>query len=271
MTPAVRIGINAEPTALAATIAAFPGMASCRVFAPPGAGLPPWTNVAITTLTRHGITPWISVKDWVGDKALTAWLTAMPANISDIWLTYHHEPEGDLPASDYRRNWIAFARTVRSHRNASRIKLIPIHSLYPARHKATDTYTSDDTQWVGVFQRWSPVDKRRYVGDYMGWDCYLEANSTGYESPATLFRIPIAAAAYYGVPLVIPELGALRVETDKTGTGRAAWITGCLNHLAANNTVAVNWWHATGTNGANYRLTDKPSAHAWQAGIASHR
>lgn len=267
----MHLGLNAEPTALSATIAAFPDMVSARVFAPPGAGIPAWTHPTVTLLTRAGVIPWISFKDWVGESAIRGWLDAMPATVTACWATYHHEPEGDLLSGEFRQHWREFHQIVRAHRNSSKIKLVPIHTLYPARHKVGDRWNTDWTKWTGVFQQWAPLDtKGRYVGDWMGWDCYLETTASVYEDPRSFFRIPVAAAAYYGVPLAIPELGALRISTDPYGTGRAAWITGCLGYLRAQGATAVNWWHATGSKGHNYRLTDKPSATAWRNAMTVH-
>jgi hypothetical protein len=101
----------------------------------------------------------------------------------------------------------------------------------------------------------------------MGWDCYLETSATSYESPESFFRIPVGAAYTMGVPLVIPELGALRLATDFTGTGRAGWMTDCLAHLRQQGALAVNWWQATGTGGQDYRLTDPASKLTWQAAV----
>lgn len=269
----MRVGINATPVDIPATLLSFPAPASCRVFGGIGAGIPSWTGAAIMLLRKARVTPWVSFKDWPDDataaRAVTAWLSAMPADVPEVWLTYHHEPEGDLPSGLYRHNWTVFAQTVRAHPNAGRVRLVPIHTWYPARYKVGDRYSPDWTAWTGVWQQWAPTDaKGAYLGDYMGWDCYLPVNAPSYEPPARFFRNPVGAAWQAGVPLAVPELGALRLAADQTGTGRAGWITDCVGYLRSVGAVAVNWWHATGTSGADYRLTDAPSAHAWRAAIA---
>ncbi len=268
----MRIGINATPAELAATLAAFPGVATCRVFGAVNKGIPAWSGSAMSTLIKAGVIPWPSFKDWPADgfaiTAVKTWLTAMPPTVSEVWLTYHHEPEGDLQPREFRRRWAVLAKAVRAHPNANRVKLIPIHTLYPSRHKMWDRYTVDWTQWAGVWQQWAPTDSAgNYLGDAMGWDCYLETTATDYEDPARFFCHPIGAAHSVGVPLVVPELGAVRVPTDSTGTARAAWITECVDHLTSYGATAVNWWHATGTNGRDYRLDDEPSKAAWREAI----
>lgn len=268
----MRIGINASPDELTTTLNTFPGTATCRVFGGPGKGIPSWGGTAITQLAAHGVIPWVSFKDWTSDTAATAavngWLTKIPGDIGEVWLTYHHEPEGDLNPGEYRRRWATLARTVRAHKSSNRVKLVPIHTLYPSRHKIWDRYRTDWTQWTGIWQQWAPTTASgAYVGDYMGWDCYQEITAAGYEDPGVFFRHPIGAAHTVGVPLVIPELGAVRTADDPTGLGRAGWINDCLRHLAGYDVQAVNWWQSTGTNGRDYRLDDAGTV-AWSNAIA---
>ena len=224
-------------------------------------------------LRKAHITAWVSFKDWTTDAvasaAVNTWLEAIAPDVPEVWLTYHHEPEGDLASREYRRRWILLAKIVRGHRSGNRVKLVPIHTLYPARHKASDRFNPDWTQWAGIWQQWAPIDTTgRYVGDYMGWDCYLETTAKSYEPPESFFRIPIGAAYTLGVPLVIPELGALRLPTDPSGVGREIWMAACLAHLRAHHVGAVCWWHATGSAGQDYRLSDSASRLAWSEAVA---
>jgi hypothetical protein len=272
----VRIGLTAAGNELAAALQQFPSIATCRVFGPPGSGIPAWTQPAMTMLRHTGVTPWVSFKDWASDgtaaTALKRWLTDMPGDVPSVYLTYHHEPQGNLDPRDYRRRWNMLANTVRTHRNSDRVVLVPIDVLYPSRRKIWDRYSSDWTKWVGIWQQWAPTDSAgRYVGDLMGWDCYLETTATRYESPESFFRVPIGAAHTMGVPLAIPELGAIRTPSDLTGAGRAEWISSCLTYLAQHDTKIVSWWHATGSAGHNYRLDDAPSAKTWRDAVIRSR
>ncbi len=273
----LRIGITASPAELPAALAAFPGIATCRVFGPPGSGIPSWTrNQAMIALRKAHITAWVSFKDWPSDtgavSAVSAWLDTLPADVPEVWLSYHHEPEGDLASYEYRRRWVILAAAVRGHRHGARVRLVPIHTLYPSRRKVGDRYSTDWTKWVGAWQQWVPLDgKGRFVGDAMGWDCYQTVDSTGYEDPEDFFRIPVGAAYITGVPLAIPELGALRTASDTSGQGRAEWIRACLAHLIRHQAVAVNWWHGTGSAGHDYRLSDRPSTAAWREAVTAAR
>lgn len=267
-------GVNAAPADIPATLAAYPGMTSCRVFAGPGEGIPAWTDPAMAALRKAGVTAWPSFKDWPSDaRALpmvNTWLDTLPSDVAQVWLTYHHEPEGDLDADLYRARWIRLGRAVRAHRFRDRVRLVPIHTLYPARHKIGDQFSPYATAWVaGDWHRWSPTDQGRYVGDYMGWDCYLESTARAYEPPHTFLAIPTGSAMCLGVPLVVPELGALRLAGDESGTGRAEWIDACLAHLRRHGAVTVNWWNALGSAGQDYRLTDAPSAAAWRRAVGA--
>lgn len=273
---ALRVGLNIDPTQIPTTLPQYPGLYSCRVFGPGGRGIPGWSTPVLTALRVAKVVPWVSFKDWPGDApaiaAVKVWCDTLPPDVSTAILTYHHEPEGDILPADYRARWVKVAATVRAHRNASKIKLVPIHTLYPSRHKLFDRYSPDWTKWTGVWQQWAPTDPAgRYVGDWMGWDCYQEITATAYEDPQTFFRVPAGAAYQLGVPLAIPELGAVPIAGDTNGTGRANWIASCLTQLRGMEAVAVNWWQSTGTNGLDYRLNDAASSSAWRTGISQNR
>lgn len=263
--------MNAAPAELAATLRDFPDIASCRVFAPAGSGMPSWTRGPVAVLRAAGVMPWPSFKDWPSDYAastmVTAWLDAMPADVPCVWLTYHHEPECDgVSADEYRRRWLVLAKIARAHRFSPRVRLVPILSLYPAVHRAGDAYRRSWTAWEGVWQQWLATG----AADMLGWDCYVDAASWAYPEPETFFRVPVGSAHAAGVPLVVPELGAVRVAGD-AGTGRAAWLSGALSYLARAGALAVNYWQATGTNGLDYRLHDTAGATAWRTGITAAR
>ena len=268
----LRIGVTANNKELPAALAAFPGSASCRVFGGPGKGIPSWTSAPMSTLRKAGVLAWPSFKDWATDPEtvtkINTWLDTLPDDVPETWLTYHHEPEGDFASKEYRRRWVILAKTVRAHRNASRVKLVPIHLWWPSRYKMWDRYHTDWTQWIGIWQQWAPTrSDGSYLGDYMGWDCYLPVNSTVYEPPEVFFRTPIGAAHTMGVPLVIPELGAINGPGDAAGTRRAQWIADCIAYLRQQNVLAVNWWQATGTAGHDYRL-DPAGSRVWKDATA---
>lgn len=265
----MRVGLTTDPANVAAALRAYPGMVMCRVFGAIGKGIPAWTNPAVQALTAANKIPWVSFKDWASDaaalSAVNSWADKMPATLAEVWLTYHHEPEGDIDPREFRRRWVKLAATVKAHRNRPRIKIVPIHTLYPSRHKIGDRFNVDQSTWVGTWQWWAPTDATgAYVGDYMGWDCYLETNATVYEAPERFFRIPVGAATAAGVPLVVPELGAVPLSGDSTGTGRARWITDCLTVLRLLDCQAVLWWNTVGSAGQDYTLRDSTGTAVWR-------
>lgn len=265
----MRIGLTTGSKNLPDALAAYPSMQMCRVFGAAERGIPDWDGLSLTLLREARVTPWVSFKDWKSDStakaAINKWLDAMPPVFNEVWLTYHHEPEGDIISREFRRRWVLLGSWVRLHKFAERIRLVPVHTLYPSRHKIGDNYSTDWTQWIGVWQQWVPLDPRgRYVGDYMGWDCYLETTAAVYEAPESFFRVPVGACHQIGARLVVPELGALRVATDSMGTGRARWMTDCLLYLRHVQCQAVNWWNTIGSAGQDYKLTDAPSASVWR-------
>lgn len=271
----LRVGLNVDSTELKAALTSFPNMASSRVFGGPGKGIPSWTSAIVATLRKAGVVPHFSFKDWTDDATATAmviaWLDAMPADVLLAILTWHHEPEGDeMDSYEYRRRYVLLAKIIAEHKNGKRIRLRPIHTWYPSMFKIGDKYNTDWTKWVGVWQQWVPLDaKGKYVGDAIGFDCYVPVTAKAYPLPIDFFRIPVAAAHALNVPLAIPEFGSLRIPSDTTGTGRAKFIMDSFHYLTSVNAVQVNWWNTTGKGGYNYRLDDKPSAAAWNKIIAA--
>jgi hypothetical protein len=269
--PPISVGVNVSAEDLTGALDTFPRMRFCRVFGPPGAGIPSWRSPVVSQLLAAGVTPWFSFKDWTSDAAALAafntWLDACPAGVSEAYLTYRHEPMGDadIDADTFRDRWVRLAGACDAHRYGHKIRLVPIFHLYPVRHKCSDRYSRTSAEWVGDWVRWWPTMRDGGpAGDMMGWDCYQELSATRYEDPASFLRVPVGAAYAAGVPLVIPELGAVRVAGDATGEGRAAWISGCVAHLRAEAAVGVAWWHGQGASNADYRLGDAPSIAAWR-------
>lgn len=256
--PAMLVGVNAGPVgsesggqAITNHAKLFPGMAITRVFASVGKGIPSWTGTTMSAVPA-GMIPHVSFKDW-DPAAILTWLDAMPADRAEVWLTYNHEPEGDLDPALFRQRWVTLADLVSKHRNRPRVRAVPILTLYWARHK-------------GDWRTWWPG-----VGDAIGWDSYNEVAPDRYEDPATFLDIPISSAAEVGLPLVVPELGAVKTTGDSNGAGRAAWITAVTDRLRSAGCRQVSWWCANGTNGLSYHLDQDPAGlAAWRSVIAKH-
>jgi hypothetical protein len=261
--PPMLVGMSVPAGQVAAHAAQFKGMKGPgRVFRAPGKGLPPWAAVLAECLP--GAVPAVSFKDMPAPAVLVAWLDDMPEDLPLVLISYHHEPEGDagLTPAQYAADWHTVQAIVEAHPNRKRIMTVPILTLYWARHK-------------GNWRTWWPG-----VGDAIGWDCYPEVNTTGYEAPATFFAIPVAAARELGLDVVITELGApLATGTDgnldpASSPRRAAWMTRCVDYLdrlpvdvsPIVRCFSVSWWCNTGQGGKTMHIDAyAPEAAAWQA------
>jgi hypothetical protein len=250
--PPMLVGLNIAPPEYGQHAHAFPGVGVARVFGAPGKGVPAWTSAAMMGLPAGAI-PHVSFKDWPSMPAsmLLPWLDAIPAD-RRVWLTYHHEPEGDMDPGLYRSRWAQLREIADGHHARPRVTLVSIQTLYPARRKALGAWRD----W------WAPA------ADVMGWDCYSETTFDCYEPAPSLLGLPAAAAAEAGVRWMVPELGAVRATWDTDGRARAAWIAECVAYLRAHGCEAVSWWCAAGSNGKSYHLDDPASAAAWRDVIA---
>lgn len=245
---AMLVGVDNPATASTASV--FPRMAVTRIFAGPGAGIPSWTAPQVKTCVQLGIVPHLSFKDTPTPALVTPWLDAIPPGVR-VWLTYHHEPEGDLPAATYVADWITLAQIVKAHPNAAQVTLVGILGYYAQTHGKGPWRT----WWAGVEQ-------------VMGWDCYVTVGSVAYPPPATFFAPVLAAAQGAGVPWMVPELGSPILAGDTGGQKYAAWLTSCVTYLRGAGCRAVSVWDAKGTNGIDYSLSGAPLA-AWQKAVAT--
>jgi hypothetical protein len=220
----------------------FPKMAYTRVFASPGGGIPSVAKIPLT------VKPHASFKDVPTPALVNPWLAALTR---PVFLTYHHEPEGDISPTAYKAGWTALAQLVKAHPNGHFVTLVEIFTQYAQVHKKS-------TQWgiASCASLWSGK------AEAMGWDCYLEHAATAFVPPATFFSGLLAAAKAANVPFMVPELDSIPMASDHDGSVQAAWLTSCAAYLKANGAIAVSVWDNVA--GGNYVKTAKPLA-AWQA------
>lgn len=252
------VGLNVQSQDYPSHFTTFPNAAVCRVFAGPGSGLPAWAGDKISVLPPS-IIPHVSFKDWSDDCAnVLKWLDQMPAHPvpAEVWLTYHHEPESDTSVftpSEYRRRWKLLDAAVRSHRNGGRIRLVPIQTLQWTVNTAAGKGGGDPFLW------WAGIN-----APYVGMDLYVDSWASAYPDPAKFIAPLVTLAAGVGRPLVVPELGVIRLKGDDAGTKRAAWIRAVSVALRESGCAAVSWWCAPGTGDRDFHLSDKPSMQAWR-------
>lgn len=253
------VGVNCQPTDYPQHFDQLPKARICRVFAGPGQGLPDWSGSVLPTLPGHVIAH-VSFKDWRDDcRDLVAWMDAMPAParqlgglpVRPVWLTYHHEPEGDMTPGEYRRRWQIMAAALDGHPKRAWVALVPIQTLQ---------WTVNPLKGGGdPFTWWAGV------GDYAAMDCYVDSWAATYPA-ARAFLAPLARLARgVGRQPVVPELGSVRLAGDADGTRRARWITEVAAALRAIGCAQMSWWCAPGSNGHDFHLSDAASMAAWRA------
>ena len=228
----------------------LPGARYVRVYNGPGKGLTQsaWGTGAMSALPA-GATAHVSFKDTPNTALLKPWFDAIPSSVARVYLTVHHEPEGDLPIAQYQTDWAALRAFRDAHANKRKVVLVEILTMYAEEHGKGPT-----TAW------WSGH------ADAVAWDCYRDGTTdpNDYPAPATFFGPLIAVAKQLGVPWLVPEFGSKLIAGD-TGAGRAGWMTACVAYLRATGCVAVGWWDTGGEDLAS----DPAGLTAWRAALST--
>jgi hypothetical protein len=262
-------GINTDPADYSPVYGGQFGHARvARVFTPPGKGIVSWSDPKVAGLPPH-IMPHVSFKDWPGDTQAAAWLRTwldkIPAYLLDgpvlpelglaAAITYQHEVENNgVPVLDYQHRSEVLYDVVKTHRNGSRVAVIPIQTLQWTQMKTTTKSVKGDGNimpwWAGI-------------GDYCGVDCYA-FEATPYPDPKKFVELPLRLARATGRRLWVPEFATVKAEDDPSGSKRATWIRAVVAELVKAQCASVSWWHALGSKGTDYRL-DPAGAGAWNA------
>lgn len=167
----------------------------------------------------------VSWKDDV--ENLAAWLDGLTR---PIYLTWWHEPHGDMSPDTYRRNTSRMVQILDAHPNR---RLVLHHGPIVTRWWL-DQKGGDPADW------W-------YEGATMyGVDCYNDATSR-YRPAVEMFGTAARIARERGVPWLVPEYGIERITSDTTGAGRAATIREHVSWLRGQrDCLAVGWWNIGG-------------------------
>jgi len=257
--PPMLVGVDTAITGtqqIAAVYAAhqtlYPGLRYMRAFGPPTKGIPGFGVAPIAEMPNTA-TPHVSFKDTPTAALLGGWLDGVTRK---AFLTAHHEPEGDLTVDAYRAGWATTQAARDAHPNGHLVTTVSVLTRYAEVHKAY--------RW----QDWACKADGTPVADWMSWDCYLDVTDR-YTDPATFFAPPLAAAKALGTPWGVSELGALRLASDPTGAGRAAWITDCVTYLREAGCRFVAWWCGPGKDGRTFHLDSYvPELAAWRAAVS---
>ena len=188
------------------------------------------------------------------DDAFRDFFASVPLD-RRTWWTYGHEPDVDYyqgRLTDLGQYRSAFAHLARIARNADNPLLRSAIVLVG--------WTGNPAAGVSVTDFWPGAD----LTDTIAWDVYngwaTRQGTYGGLGQITLDR---DVARALGKPWAVAEFGSLLVPGDD-GTGRAAWLTAMSRFAYDNSAQFMCYFDNKGPNGADYRLTDAPSAAAWR-------
>ncbi|MFI5833226.1 hypothetical protein ACIA5A_06065 [Micromonospora sp. NPDC051300] len=184
-----------------AAVANYPGVVYTRDF---GAGSP-------TLLTTPGAGKWAALPanaimhcSWKGDvEYLATWLNSIDRR---VYLTWYHEPMGDVVPATYRAT---AARVTQILANHPRRRWVLGHGPIVTRYWL-DEGGGNPADWA-------------YPGmTHYGIDCYSQ-DKTAYWPASRMFGVAFGKvrAAYPGIRLWVPEYGLVRATADTSGQGRA--------------------------------------------------
>jgi hypothetical protein len=185
---------------------------------------------------------------WKDDVSeLATWLDDLDR---DIYISWYHEPHGDIAPATFVANCEAMVAIIDAHPNKARILGNgPIVTRYHL-----DEGGGDPTTWG-------------YDGmTFYGVDCYSQDPNT-YWTPQQMF-VPAFSkirAAYPGLPLMVPEYGIIRINSDTTGNGRAAAIKSHIRWLRTQpDVLAVAYFNSPGSIPGAVFGVNTPEGQAWK-------
>jgi hypothetical protein len=230
-----------------------------RIF-PNSDGVPPdWDDPRFHYCRRVGAIPFVSgqINGHPGKlRELKQRLLTMEPWVKVLYLTDHHEPEGDpgLTAQDFKDNFNAVLRMVRT-------ELPPhIRSRIRCGPAMTKQWTEMDDE--RSYRDWDPG-----TGDFYGVDAYLNSWAPGGGTVFTKF--PSAATWLKKIksyrydeqdrrPRILPELGAIQPPWDADGHARAAFLKDVHDEVSTWNPRTTGWefqgwiwWNTEGTSGGS--------------------
>ncbi|MEU0078584.1 glycosyl hydrolase [Micromonospora tulbaghiae] len=228
------------------TLAQYPGIVYTRDF---GSGSP--TNLTAFGAGKFAALPPNAIMhcSWKGNvEQLSTWMNTLNQR---IYLTWYHEPMGDVDPASYRATATRMAQIIAAH---PRRKWVLGHGPIVTRYWL-DERAGNPADWA-------------YPGmTHYGIDCYQDTPTASSYWPASrMFGVTFdkVRAAYPGIRLWVPEYGITRLNSDTSGAGRAAAIRDHLAWLRGQQDVdAVAYFHNQ-AQFAKFALTDTPSQQAWR-------
>lgn len=213
-----RLGVDFPPTMAEGHRELFPNYRYRGLFSDG-----PWTDLnPLLDDEPADVLPHVSAKTLTG---LGGFLDVLER---DVWLTYWHEPMGNIEPAAYRANAETVAEVVAGHPNGHRVLLqgpcLTRYWIDPAPGQGQGD--PDDWWYDGATAFFN--------------DCYT--GGAIYRTPQNMFDLTIEYAVSKGVPWAVRELGGRRIASDTNGHERANWLSALVEYAVEEDCLAMAWF-----------------------------
>lgn len=166
---------------------------------------------------------------WKGDvEQLSTWMNGLN---QPIFLTWYHEPMGDVTPATYRSTAQRMADIVNAHAKKSFVL---------GNGPIVTRFWLDESDG-------NPADWGYPGMTHYGVDCYQDQpTAPAYFLTSKMFDVAFDKihAIYPGLRLWVPEWGMSKINTDSTGSGRASAMQTQYNYLVSRGDVdGVAWFN----------------------------
>lgn len=250
-------GGESSTSMLAAEDRRFGGLEAARIFyTVPSAWPGRAGKAARTVVVSLKLSPQrVNAGDY--DSALRAWFAEAPRN-RDVYWTLHHEPEedienGEFTAAEYRSAWRrldGFASAAGNPRLRATLILMDWSLDSRSGRHWRDYYPGGDVIDVLAFDVYNH-----------GW----KQSPQVYYSASKQLSTIVSTARAAGKPWGLAELGSIKLASDASGAGRAAWIRDLTSYAVRHKALFVSYFDIDYAEGFDYRLRDAPSIAAWRS------
>lgn len=236
--PSMLLGMD-SPTGLewSAAVTDYPGIKYTRDF---GVGSP--TSLSTQTQGKWPALPADATMhvSWKGNvESLSTWLTSLTV---PVYLSWYHEPEGDITAATFRSTCTRMVEIVNAH---------PNKNLILGNGPILTRFNLDE-------ENVNPADWGYPGMTHYGVDCYQDQPTAGaYWLPSKMFDVSFnkILAVYPGIRFWVPEFGITKLNSDSTGSGRAAAIETHVNYLKNRGDVDAAAYFNNQAQFAKYAFT----------------
>jgi hypothetical protein len=190
------------------------------------------------------------------DAVLRKWFLEAPRD-RDIYWSLHHEPEenienGEFTAAEYREAWRrldGFASAASNPRLRATLILMDWSIDSRSGRHWRDYYPGGDVIDVLAFDVYNH-----------GW----KQDPQVYYSAEKQLSAIVTMAKAVGKPWGLAELGSIRLASDPSGSGRAAWLRDLTSYATKHKALFVSYFDIDYAEGFDYRLRDDAAIAAWR-------